>query len=210
MRTWKQQKEATEFEIWANTPLYSDSICECEELDNYDSYCDCVPPPKRGTFINEFIKQYLEPWLVKNNYTLGKNLKRFPNIMLHWWFFQRKEFNLKKPRSKLIMKHRNHPLDYDTFFNMLDTSDFNSFLIENSTHEFCDDSPLGLHIYHQIKTFIYNYIDIDASYATDEINTILQEIKDEIDRMKLLSKANQYDYDQSELGYYKGNRIMST
>ena len=93
---------------------------------------------------------------------------------------------------------------------MLDTSDFNSFLIENSTHEFCDDSPLGLHIYHEIKTFIYNYIDIDASYATDEINTILQEIKDEIDRMKLLSKANQYDYDQSELGYYKGNRIMST
>jgi hypothetical protein len=208
MRTWKQQKEATVFETWANAPLYDVVSCGSEECEEYDD-CNCVPP-KRGTFINQFVKLYLEPWLVKNKYTLGKNLKQFPNIMLHWWFFQKKEFNLKKPRSKLNIKHRNLPLDYDTFFHMLDNSDFNEFLISTSTYEFCDNSPLGLHIYHEIKPFIYNYLDIDASLATEEINAILQEIKDEIDRMKLLTKTNQYDYDQSDLGYYKGNRIMST
>jgi hypothetical protein len=207
MISWKQRKIASEFEKWVKTPLYDDVNYY---YDDNDELIEEEYSINRGIFIYQFVKLYLEPWLNKNKYTLGKNLRQFPSKMLHWWFFQNKEFNLKKPFTSITPKHRNLPLDFDSFFYMVDNEDFNRFLEANSTYEFCDDSPLGLYIYHRIKYFVYCYIDIDLSPASIEINTILQEIKDENERRKLLIKGQYHEYDQSELGYYKGNRIMST
>jgi hypothetical protein len=211
MLSWNQRKTSLEFEKWVKTPLYDDGD-DGNDYDGDDYDGNDIYSITRGAFIYQFVKLYLEPWLNKNKYTLGKNLKEFPSKLLHWWFFQKKEFNLKKPFTSITPKHRNLLLDFDTFFFTLDISNFNEFLEANSTYEFCDDSPFGLYIYHRIKRFVYCYIDIDLSPASIEINMMLQDIKDENERRKSILKGNHHhhhDYDQSELGYYKGNRIMS-
>ena len=109
-------------------------------------------------------------------------------------------------------RHRNHPYDFSHFFHIFDTGYFNHFLEKWSIEGFCDDSEMGAKISSEIKYFIYCWIDLNSSPASEEVNQLLREEEEEKRYKEYILKQgpNRNEYDASDLGYYRGDRIMST
>jgi hypothetical protein len=170
----------------------------------------------RSWFIEDFVRYGLEPFLLENSYTLDKNLKKFPRKLALLWFYMEKAYLTNKIVSYGKPKHRDHNYDRDKFFHIFDSDIFNNFLDKWAIEGFLDASSLGSKINSEIKWFIYCWIDLDSSPAREEIDKILNEEAEERKyREKILKVGvnayhnNRHDYDVSELGYFRGDRIMT-
>jgi hypothetical protein len=170
----------------------------------------------RSWFIEDFVRYGLEPFLLENSYTLDKNLKKFPRKLALLWFYMEKANLTTKIVSYGKPKHRDHTYDRDKFFHIFDSDIFNNFLDKWAIEGFLDTSSLGSKINSEIKWFIYCWIDLDSSPAREEIDKILNEEAEERKyREKILKVGvnafhnNRHDYDVSELGYFRGDRIMT-
>ena len=166
---------------------------------------------KRVYFLEKFVS-VLEIFLRKNNYTLGKNGKIFKRKLAYWWFYMEKAIRYNKHLEYDGPRHRNHPYDFSQFFNIFDTGYFNHFLDKWCIEGFCDDSEMGAKISSEIKYFIYCWIDLASSPASEEVNQLLREEEEEKRYKEYILKQgpNRNEYDASDLGYYRGDRIMST
>jgi hypothetical protein len=171
----------------------------------------------RSWFINNFVIYGLEPFLLAHSYSLGKNLKNFPKKLALLWFYMEKAHLTTKTVSYEPPTHRNHTYDRNKFFYIFDSNIYNKFLDKWAIEGFLDNSGIGSQINSEIKWFIYCWIDLESSPAREEIDKILNEEAEERKYREKILKAgglnayhnNRHDYDASELGYYRGDRIMS-
>jgi len=170
----------------------------------------------RSWFIEDFVRYGLEPFLLENSYTLDKNLKKFPRKLALLWFYMEKANLTNKIVSYGKPKHRDHNYDRDKFFHIFDSDIFNNFLDKWAIEGFLDTSSLGSKINSEIKWFVYCWIDLDSSPAREEIDKILNEEAEERKyREKILKVGvnayhnNRHDYDASELGYFRGDRVYT-
>ena len=170
----------------------------------------------RSWFIEDFVRDGLQPFLLENSYTLDKNLKKFPKKLALLWFYMEKAYLMNKIVSYGKPNHRNHTYDREKFFHIFDSDVFNNFLDKWAIEGFLDGSSLGSKINSEIKWFIYCWIDLESSPAREEIDKILNEEAEERKyREKILKVGvnayhnNRHDYDVSELGYFRGDRIMT-
>jgi len=170
----------------------------------------------RSWFIEDFVRYGLEPFLLENFYTLDKNLKKFPRKLALLWFYMEKANLTNKIVSYGKPKHRDHNYDRDKFFHIFDSDIFNNFLDKWAIEGFLDASSLGSKINSEIKWFVYCWIDLDSSPAREEIDKILNEEAEERKyREKILKVGvnayhnNRHDYDASELGYFRGDRVYT-
>jgi len=190
---------AAKFEAWVTAPVrdLTGSIIE-----------------KRYYFIEDFVEE-LEKFLTPHDYTLGANKGKFKRALAHWWFYM----ELAAKSSKFVQYtkgplHRNHIYDYAKFMDTFDTEIFEKFIEKYTISGFCDDSSeSGKMTCQELKTFIYYNIDMANSPAREEIDERLRE-EEEIrramaDAVKNPYKNNRWDYDVSELGSYRGDRVMS-
>jgi len=171
----------------------------------------------RSWFIEDFVRYGLEPFLLENSYTFGKNLNKFPRKLALLWFYIEKAYLTNKIVSYGKPKHRNHNYDRDKFFHIFDSDVFNNFLDTWAIEGFLDNSGIGSKINSEIKWFIYCWIDMESSPAREEIDKILNEEAEERKYREKILKAggvnayhnNRHDYDASELGYFRGDRVYT-
>ena len=195
-------KRACQFNEWIKSPIRNKYGTIIEE---------------RWWFIEEFIKDGLEIFLLENGFSLGKNIDKFKKNFAYWWFLQEQAYKKNKYVSYPIPLHRNHKYDLEKFFDTFDSENTDVFLQKWGCEGFCDDSSIGDIISSEIKYFIYCYIDIVSCTSIREVDLILQEEEESrLYREKMIKMGGvhnnnaRHDYDASELGYFKGDRIMST
>ena len=168
---------------------------------------------KRYYFIEDFVEQ-LEIFLHLHDYTLGTNKVKFKRKLAHWWFY----IELAASRLQTVEYtkgplHRNHMYDYTKFMDTFDAEVFDEFIEKYTIVGFCDDSCSGEITRQELKIFIYYNIDMANSPAREEIDERLREEAENqkamADAIKNPYKVNRWDYDVSELGTYRGDRVMS-
>lgn len=197
MHYYRRNRLATEFESWIRDPVRE------VNGDLIDS---------RYALIEDFYDS-LKVFLWENGYSFGKNEKIFKRKLLYFWFFIAKACRKNMSLRYDSPSHRNHSYDFNKFCDTFDNEIFQPFLDSWSIEGFLDDSDIGTKMYSEIKYFIYTWIDLEKSPASQEIDELLQE-EAEAKRLAELAKknggllqTNKYDYDVSELGYYRGDRI---
>jgi hypothetical protein len=191
----------TEFNNWINEPV---------------RYIGGMLINNRTYFIEDFVTNGLEPFLYENMYSLGKNLQIFKKKLAYFWFFMERGYSKNLEVSYGKPNHRNHQYDLDKYLYIFDSDIYNNFLDKWALEGFLDNSDIGSKINSEIKWFIYCWIDMESSPAHEEIDKILYEeaeerkIKEKIQKIGVIAYySNKYDYDISELGYFRGDRIMN-
>ena len=173
---------------------------------------------ERWWFIEEFVEDGIVPFLSENGFSLGENINMFKKKLAYWWFYQEQAYIHNTSINYAKPSHRNHKYDLTKFFDTFDSENTDIFLRRWACQNFCDDSSIGDIISSEIRYFIYCYIDMKSSPSIKEIDQILQEENDAmIYREKLIKmgivhlvQPTKHDYDASELGYFRGDRVMST
>ena len=171
---------------------------------------------RRCDYISEFVTMGIEPFLKRYKYTLGRNIKGFKNKLSLFWFFMVEAARTGKYVMYTKPNHRNHKYDSAKFFDVFDNEIFPEFLDDWAIEGFLDDSEVGSKMAAEIKYFIYTWIDLDASPAREEIDEILRE---EDERKRLFERIKKegygflqnknYEYEQADLGTYRGNRVYT-
>lgn len=194
---FKNNTYATEFESWIHDPV--------REVNG-----DLVD--SRYKLIQDFYN-HLKVFLWENGYSFGKNENIFKKKLLYFWFFIEKASRKNMKITYITPLHRNHPYDFNKFCDTFDNETFQPFLDSWNIEGFLDDSDIGTKMYSEIKYFIYTWIDLEKSSASEDIDTLLREeaeakrLTELVKKHGILTQTNKYDYDVSELGYYRGNRI---
>jgi hypothetical protein len=172
---------------------------------------------KRWIFIEDFCSK-LDSFLTERGYIFGRNEQIFRRKFAYFWYFSEIAYakNLRVFYGNPL--HRNHDYDSLRFFDIISFDEFLQFTNENSIEGFCDNSNFGERIRSELLYFIYHYIDIDKSPAHEEVHELLHQ-EEEDRKLREDMKKNphkylnggsaKYDYDVSELGYFRGDRIMT-
>lgn len=197
------RRRQTEYEQWIQDPVYT---LDGEIIDH------------RWEFIDVFCNT-LEKFLGDNGYRFGKNTGLFRRKFAYFWFFLEQAYwkNMYLQYDKPL--HRNHDYDHTRFFDVIDMEIFLGFTTDNAIEGFCDDSDFGEHIRAELRYFIYCYIDLDNSPAHEEVHERLHQEAEERKLQEDMKKnphkyiggngAPKHEYDVSELGYFRGDRIMT-
>lgn len=192
------------YEQWILDPIRT---CEGSLLDSRYEYIDIV-----SDHLEEFLKVY--------GYTFGRHIDIFRRKLAYFWFFL--ETAYWKNKYVLYDKplHRDHEYDYVKFCHVISTDVFLEFTSNAAAEGFCDDSEFGDHIRAELHSFVYHYIDLDKSPAHEDVHERLHQ-EEEDRKLQEDMKKNphkyigfhgngvKYDYDVSELGYFRGDRIMT-
>lgn len=189
-------------------------------MDNKDDPDDFIT---RADFIEDFVEG-LENFLKglgRGGYTLGNNKGHFKHSFARWWFAMTRAARTGQFVSYEGHRpyHRNHPYDYTKFMDLCDSAVFDPFVRRYTVYGFCDDETSeGEMTRQELKMFLYYNIDMRNSPAREEIDKILREEEEEkrereedINRSSYSGSGKRWgvaDYDVSELGVYRGDRIM--